>query len=62
MPPELRLVPRFSNIFLEVWVGFCSIMLSFVVLWVGIIRLILINYGDEVDEVENLDDMLAWGI
>jgi hypothetical protein len=62
MPPELRLVSRFSNIFLEVWVEFCSIMLSFVVLWAGIIRLILINYGDEVDEVENLDDMLAWGI
>jgi hypothetical protein len=62
MPSELRLVSRFSNIFLEVWVEFCSIMLSFVVLWAGIIRLILINYGDEVDEVENLDDMLAWGI
>jgi hypothetical protein len=37
-------------------------MLSFAVLWVGLINLILIISGDDLDEVGNLDDMLAWGI
>jgi hypothetical protein len=44
---------RFSNIFHEAWDGFCSIMLSFAVLWVGLINLILIISRDELDEVGN---------
>jgi hypothetical protein len=37
-------------------------MLSFTVLWVGLINLILIISRDELNEVGNLDNMLAWGI
>jgi hypothetical protein len=53
---------RFSSIFLEAWVGFCSIMLSFAVLWVRLINLILIISRDDLDEVRNLNNMMTWGI
>jgi hypothetical protein len=37
-------------------------MLSFTVLWVGLINLILIISREELNEVGNLDNMLARGI